>query len=219
MNGAQDLGGMMGFGPVAPEPNEPLFHAEWEKRAFAVTIAAGACGLWNIDVSRHARETLPPAQYLSKSYYDIWISGLAKLVVSTGMASQEEVATGQAMMPPRPVRNVMRQGDVAGALAKGWPCDRPAQAPALFKIGDAVLTKVINPATHTRLPRYARGKRGVIEAVRGVYVFPDSNAHGRGEDARWLYAVRFNGLELWGEEADPTLSVSIDAWEPYLVSA
>lgn len=219
MNGGQDLGGMMGFGPVAPEPDEPLFHAEWEKRAMAVTVAAGACGFWNIDRSRHARESLPPADYLSKSYYDLWITGLARLVEETGMASAAEIAAGHAMAPPRPARNVLRADNVANALAKGWPCDRPPSAPARFRVGDKVATKVMHPTGHTRLPRYARGKLGRIEAVRGAFVFPDSNAHGRGEDPQWLYTLRFTGRELWGDEADPTLSVSIDAFEPYLVAA
>lgn len=219
MNGAQDLGGMMGFGPIAPETNEPVFHAEWEKRALAVTVAAGACGLWSIDSARYARESLPPAQYLTKSYYDIWITALARLVASTGMATAEEIATGQAMRPPVRVRNVLRGDQVAAALAKGWPAERPATSPARFRVGDEVLAREINPTTHTRLPRYARGKRGVIEAVRGFHVFPDGNAHGLGENPQWLYSVRFAGTELWGEGADPTVKVSLDAFEPYLASA
>jgi nitrile hydratase len=89
-------------------------------------------------------------------------------------------------------------------------------SPARFAVGDTVKTRVINPTTHTRLPRYARGKQGVVEVVRGVFVFPDSNAHGRGEDPRWLYTVRFDGAELWGADAEPHTQVSIDAWEPYL---
>ena len=216
MNGAQDLGGMMGFGAIAPEPDEPLFHHDWEKRALAVTLAAGACGMWTIDASRHARETLPPAEYLAKSYYDIWASGLEKLLLATGMVSKEELARGRALIAPRPIARRLAATDVAAALARGTPCDRPAATPALYAPGDKVLTAVINPTTHTRLPRYARGKTGVIEAARGCFVFPDSNAHGAGEDPRWCYTVRFTGAELWGEDADPRLSVSIDAWEPYL---
>ncbi len=216
MNGAQDLGGMMGFGLVAPEPNEPVFHHDWERRAFAVTLAAGACGLWTLDESRHARESLPPTQYLSKSYYDIWITALAKLAERRGLASADEIATGRMSRPPRAVRNKLRAEDVARGLAEGAPTDRPALTPAGFAVGDKVKTRVINPTTHTRLPRYARGKRGVVEAVRGVFVFPDSNAHGRGEDPRWLYTVRFDGAELWGADAKPNTQVSIDAWEPYL---
>jgi nitrile hydratase subunit beta len=219
MNGAQDLGGMMGFGPIAPEADEPAFHHEWEKRVLALTLAAGACRLWNIDASRHARETLPPADYLAKSYYDIWASGLEKLLVGAGMVAGWELNEGRALVPPRPTPGRLAAADVAGALARGAPYARPAPSPALHQCGERVRTKVVNPVTHTRLPRYARGKTGVIEAVRGCFVFPDSNARGAGEDPHWCYTVRFTGLELWGEGADPRVSVSIDAWEPYLERA
>ena len=219
MNGAQDLGGMMGLGPIAPEPNEPVFHAEWEKRALAVTVAAGACGLWTIDGGRFARESLPPAQYLTKSYYDIWITALAKLVVQHGLASEAELQAGRPLGPARAVKRVIRADEVAATLAKGFPYDRPPSAPARFAVGDAVMTRVMNPPTHTRLPRYARGKQGIVEAIRGCHVFPDTAAHGLGESPQWLYAVRFTGAELWGDGADPTLSVSIEAFEPYLVAA
>jgi nitrile hydratase len=219
VNGAQDLGGMMGFGPIAPEADEPLFHHEWEKRALAVTLAAGACGMWTLDASRHARETLPPAEYLAKSYYDIWASGLEKLLLSAGLVSPEELTEGRALLTPRPGPHRLAAADVAGALARGSPCARPAPQPARYAAGDAVRAKVMNPRTHTRLPRYARGKTGVVEAVRGCFVFPDSNAHGAGEDPRWCYTVSFTGEELWGEGAAPHLRVSIDAWEPYLERA
>lgn len=219
MNGAQDLGGVMGFGAIAPEADEPVFHHEWERRALAATLAAGACGLWNLDVGRHARETLPPPAYLTKSYYDIWTSGLEKLVLRTGMISEAEMQAGKVLTPARKVPRKLAAADVAGALAKGTPCDRPASAAALFVVGETIRTKVMHPTTHTRLPRYARGKSGVVEAVRGCFVFPDSNAHGGGEDPRWLYTVRFSATELWGGDADPSLEVSIDAWEPYLERA
>jgi len=219
MNGAQDLGGMMGFGPIEIERNEPIFHATWEKRALAITLATGFCGLWNGDIGRHARETLPPAAYLSKRYYDIWISALEKLTVFTGMLDVVELREGKALTPPREVPNKLLAADVARVLARGAPYDRPATAPAAFAFGDTIRAKVMNPTTHTRLPRYARGKIGVIEAVRGAFVFPDSNAHGGGEDPRWVYTVRFTARELWGDEADATVTVSIDAWEPYLERA
>ena len=219
MNGAQDLGGMMGFGPIAPEADEPMFHHEWERRAHAVTLAAGACGLWNLDIGRHARESLPPAAYLSKSYYDIWISAVQKLALRTGMVDEAELRSGKAIAAARPVPGKWLAADVAKALAEGTPYTRPAPAPALFAAGATIRTKVMNPTTHTRLPRYARGKSGVVEAVRGCFVFPDSNAHGGGEDPRWLYTVRFTARELWGADADPSLEVSIDAFEPYLERA
>jgi nitrile hydratase len=219
MNGAQDLGGMMGFGAIAPEADEPVFHYDWEKRALGLTLTAGACGLWNIDISRHARETLPPAEYLAKSYYDIWISGLEKLLLGAGLISEAELQAGTALAPPRPVPAKLAAAAVAGALERGTPYDRPASGPARFSVGERVRAKVMNPTTHTRLPRYARGKSGIVEAARGAFVFPDSNAHGGGENPQWLYAVRFAGAELWGKDADTNLMVSIDAWEPYLEPA
>jgi nitrile hydratase len=219
VNGGQDLGGMMGFGPVNPEPDEPWFHARWEKRAFGVTLAMGATGSWSLDASRHARETLPPGEYLSSSYYEIWTKGVERLVVGAGLVTPEELAQGRALVPPKPVKRVLKPEDVASVLARGGPTEREAPAPARFAVGDAVRTRNLNPATHTRLPRYARAKQGVIERVHGAHVFPDTNAHGQGEAPQWLYTVRFTGPELWGEEADPMLTVSVDAWESYLEPA
>jgi nitrile hydratase len=216
VNGAQDLGGMMGFGPIAPEPDEPVFHHQWERRALALTLAAGACGQWNIDTGRHARETLAPAAYLSMSYYEIWIAGLRKLLLGAGMVAVQELEQGTALTPALPVGRRLAGADVARALACGSPYDRPPPAPPLYAPGETARARVINPSTHTRLPRYARGKIGVIEAVRGCFVFPDSNARGAGEDPHWCYTLRFTGLELWGADADPHVKVSIDAWEPYL---
>jgi nitrile hydratase beta subunit len=216
MNGAQDLGGMMGFGPVAIEADEPWFHAAWERRAFGITLAIGATGAWNLDMSRHARESMHPAAYLTSSYYEIWTKGVEKLVVQTGLVSEEELQVRHALTPPAPVRRVLTVDAVATALARGGPTERPAEQPARFAVGDRVVTRNMNPAGHTRLPRYARAKRGVIERVHGVFVFPDTNAHDWGESPQWLYTVRFSGPELWGAEADPTLVVSIDAWESYL---
>ncbi len=219
MNGAQDLGGMMGFGPVDPEKDEPWFHAEWERRAMGVTIAMGATGSWTIDMSRHARESLPPAEYLSSSYYEIWTKGVERLVVKTGLVGEEELRLGRALAPPAPIKRVLKPEDVPAVLARGGPADREATEPARFEVGDRVRTRNMHPRGHTRLPRYARGREGVIERVHGTHVFPDTNAHGEGENPQWLYTVRFSGRELWGEEADPTIVVSVDAWESYLEPA
>jgi nitrile hydratase len=216
MNGAQDMGGQMGFGPVVPEPDEPPFHAEWEKRALAVTLACGAMGHWSIDASRHARETLPPLDYLSSSYYEIWIKALEKLLGSEGFVSGDELRAGRALTPPRTPNRVLHADEVAAALARGSPSERPATAPARFAVGDRVRTANDHPAGHTRVPRYARGRLGRIEQVHGVHVFPGSSAHGLGEQPQWLYTVAFDGGELWGRAADPRLTVSIDAWESTL---
>jgi nitrile hydratase subunit beta len=219
MNGAQDLGGMMGFGPIARESDDQRFHAEWEKRALGLTIAMGATGAWNIDASRHARESLEPADYLSSSYYEIWIKGLERLSVARGLVTQDEVDRGKPVTAPAPVKRVLHRDDVPAVLARGAPCDRPATAPAIFKPGDRVRTHNINPTGHTRLPRYARAKKGMIERVHGAFVFPDTNAHGGGEQQQWLYTVSFPARELWGDAADAGHSVSIDAWESYLERA
>ena len=219
MNGAQDLGGMMGFGPVTAETNEPIFHADWEKRALGVTLCSGALGEWNIDISRHARETLHPADYLSSSYYEIWIKGLLKLLASRGLVSGEELAAGRSLAAPKATaRSPLKPADVPAVLARGGPCSRSLDRAPRFQAGDRVRTRNIHPTGHTRLPRYARGKLGVIESRQGSFVFPDTNAHRQGEDPHWIYSVVFTGPELWGADADPTLSVAIDCWEPYLES-
>ena len=219
MNGPHDLGGQMGFGPIDPEQDEPVFHADWEKRALGVTLAAGALGLWNLDESRHARESLPPAEYYASSYYQIWIEALETLLVRHGCLTLAEIAAGHGREAPPKTRPTLKAVDVPGVLAAGGPCDRPTETGGRYRAGDAVRMKNMHPAGHTRLPRYARGRAGTIEEVAGVFVFPDDHAHGRGENPQWLYRVVFDGTELWGADADPSLSVSIDAWESYIEPA
>jgi nitrile hydratase subunit beta len=219
MNGAHDMGGAHGFGPVEPEPNEPVFHAEWERRAFAITLAMGATGEWNIDMSRFARENRSPADYLSKSYYELWLAGLEQLAAQRGLVTTEEIAAGHARGNPRPVQRILAAPDVDQVLSQGTAVAREPKVPARFKLGDWVRTKNLHPSAHTRLPRYVRGHVGTVERVHGCHVFPDSNAAGAGEHPQWLYAVRFDGRELWGPQGDPKLKVSVDAWEPYLEPA
>jgi nitrile hydratase subunit beta len=219
MNGAHDMGGAHGFGPVEPEPNEPVFHAEWERRAFAITLAMGATGEWNIDMSRFARENRSPADYLSKSYYELWLAGLEQLAAQRGLVTTEEIAAGHARGNPRPVQRILAAPDVDQVLSQGTAVAREPKVPARFKLGDRVRTKNLHPSAHTRLPRYVRGHVGTVERVHGCHVFPDSNAAGAGEHPQWLYAVRFDGRELWGPQGDPKLKVSVDAWEPYLEPA
>ena len=219
MNGAHDMGGVHGFGPVEPEPNEPVFHAEWERRAFAITVAMGATGEWNIDMSRFARENRAPADYLAKSYYELWLAGLEALLAECRLVSAEELAAGRASGSPRPVKRVLAADDVDRVLSLGTVAAREPTTPAQVKPGDRVRARNVHPSGHTRLPRYVRGHVGTIERVHGCQVFPDSNAARAGENPQWLYAVRFEGRELWGAESDPKLKVSVDAWEPYLEPA
>jgi nitrile hydratase len=219
VNGGQDLGGAQGFGPVAPEADEPVFHGEWEKRAFALTLAMAMPGQWNIDMSRFARENRNPAEYLTMSYYQLWFAGLETMLKERDLVTDDEIVVGHALNEPKPVKRILTPGDVLKVLHRGGPTQRDTNTTAAFKAGDKVRAKTINPPTHTRLPRYVRGHTGVVERVIGFQVFPDSNAQGAGENPQWLYTVRFDGRELWGDTADPTVKVSVDAWESYLERA
>jgi nitrile hydratase len=216
MNGAQDMGGMMGFGPVAPEKDEPVFHAAWERRAFALTIAMAAPGGWNIDQSRAARESLHPAEYLAKSYYEIWIAALEKMMAERGFVTPDEVEAGRPLHPAKAVERVLTAETAPTMLARGSPTERDPVTPQRFQVGQRVRALNIHPTGHTRLPRYVRGRLGAVTHVHGAHVFPDRNATGCGEDPQWLYTVRFAARELWGEAADGAASVSVDAWESYL---
>ena len=218
MDGIHDMGGMHGFGKVEAEANEPVFHAPWEGHCLALNRAMGYTGIWTIDQTRAGIEELPPDVYLSSSYYKKWALRLENLVVARGLADADEIAAGHALRPGKTLKRKLAPADVPNTLTRG-SFARPAQAPARFKPGDRVRTKNIHPATHTRLPRYARGRTGVIEALRGCHVFPDTAAIGKGEDPQWLYTVLFEGRELWGDSAEPSLKVSIEAFEPYLEPA
>jgi len=212
-----DLGGQTGHGTVMPEPEGEVFHAAWEPRALAVTLAMGATGAWNIDISRAARETLPDYERLS--YYQIWIAALEKLLAERGLALPDELAAGHRLHPPAAVARVLQASDVAAALAKGSPTERTGATAARFKAGDRVRTRSELVAHHTRLPGYARGRAGTVERAHGPHVFADAHAQRLGEQPQWLYSVAFDGAELWGADATPGLQVSIDAWEPYLEPA
>ncbi len=219
MNGGADLGGMQGFGPVVDEPEYPKFHQPWESRVMAIVVALGACRQWNIDQSRYARESLPPADYLRFSYYRIWLEGAQKLLLSTGMVTVEELAEGKLHRPAIQVANKMEAEKVWDMLhALGGAADRPAQGEPSFAIGDRVSTINTHPQSHTRLPRYARAKTGTISKVLGFHVFPDISAKGDRDDPQWLYQVCFSARELWGGDKNPRDKVTLDLWEPHLMA-
>jgi len=219
MNGVHDMGGMDGFGKVEIEPNEPVFHEKWEGRVMALVRDMGAAGAFNIDTSRFYRESLPPDIYLACSYYQKWLLGLQDMLIDKGFIAASEVAAGHATEPAKSLkRGKFTVADVERTMVRG-KFARPAAAPARFKIGDRVRAKNMHPSTHTRLPRYVRGRVGVVERNLGCNVFPDSAAMDAGENPQWLYTVVFDGAELWGVDADPTTKVSIDAFEPYLEKA
>lgn len=209
-----DLGGKPTNDRVVPEPEGELFHAPWERQALALTLAMGATGAWNIDMSRKVRETLP--DYSSLSYYERWLHALEKLLIEQGLAAEDEIAAGRKLREARSGIRLLRAVDVPATLAKGAPTERPPRAPARFAVGERVRTLSGAVAHHTRLPEYARGKIGRVDQLRGVHVFADAHAHGLGEQPQWLYTVVFSARELWGNDAPVGQSVSIDAWEPYL---
>jgi nitrile hydratase subunit beta len=219
MNGAHDLGGMHGFGPINPEPEaeEPVFHAAWEKRVFGLNLAAGALGKWSIDISRYARERQHPVDYLRHTYYENWLAGLEKLLVEQGLVTTEELATGKAagLADEETRKRVLTAEDVAQVLARGSPVTLEIAPPARFKPGDRVRAINRHPMGHTRQPRYVRGRVGVIQAYYGAHIFPDRHAEGS-KEGRHLYSVRFEASELWGEHAAGRGAVYVDLWEDYL---
>jgi nitrile hydratase len=211
-----DLGGLPVEGVVAPEPEGQLWHADWEPRVLALVLAMGATGAWNLDMMRAARETLP--DYSQRTYFEKWAGGLFALVTERGLVSTEEVAAGRSLQPARPIARKLLATDVPAALARGAPTERPPTTDPLFTMGQQVRTRARPVPHHTRLPGYARGKVGLIERVNGMHVFADTHGSGQGEQPQWLYTVVFRGSELW-DDGDPELTVSIDAWEPYLQSS
>ena len=213
------MGGMMGFGPVDAEKDEPVFHAGWEERMMAMNVATGAAGAWNIDMGRHAREDRNPREYLDSTYYQLWYLGLTRLLAERGLVGADEIESGRSLRPGGKIARVLAPGQVEAAMARIVPYERTPSAEARFKVGAKVRAKEMHPAGHTRLPRYVRGKTGTVSILHGTHVYPDAHAHGKGEEPHWLYCVTFAATELWGSDADPAITVSTDCWEPYLEPA
>ncbi|WP_298915205.1 nitrile hydratase subunit beta [uncultured Roseobacter sp.] len=223
MSRPHDMGGRYGDGPVVPEPESDIFHEEWHKRALAVTLAAGAHGAWNIDVSRHARERLAPTDYARFSYYEKWMAGLADLLVAKALVSVEELA-GSDPVPSPKAGTTLKVENVPAVLAKGGPADRPSDIAPKFYAGDAVKTRrlaanILVDGGHTRLPAYAAGATGRILRYHGTHILPDSSAHGLGEAPEPLYAVAFPASELWAHPENPADEVVLDLWQSYLAPA
>jgi nitrile hydratase beta subunit len=216
VNGVHDMGGMANLGPLEPEENEPVFHAPWEGRVFAMTIASPT--RVNLDYGRHQRELIPGPDYLPMTYYERWFRSLSDALVRRGFVTPEELESGRAAARSAGVTPRTAAEIITGLSSRG-SYQRERSTTPLFAVGAPVRARNINPAGHTRLPRYVRGHLGVIERCHGAHVFPDSNARLAGEDPQFLYSVRFTGAELWGEGAESGLSVALDLWEPYLEPA
>ena len=215
MNGAHDMGGWHGFGPVVQEVDEPIFHGTWEERVLALNLSSGG-GRWNIDMGRFAREDTPPADYLARSYYEMWLYGLEKLVVQTGMVQPDELAAARTGAHFEAVAEpALAAASVEGAMRRGGSTRVDDDVAPLFTVGQRVTASVDAPPTHTRCPRYVRGRTGVIERDHGVFIFPDTHAHGQGLKPQHVYAVRFEAEELWGS-ANQGGAVYVDLWDDYL---
>jgi nitrile hydratase subunit beta len=219
MNGVHDMGGMQGFGPVVSEADEPVFHYRWEARTFALRQACGALGKWNIDMSRHANERIPPEEYLPATYYERWLAGLQRLLLESGLVSRSELASGTSERPAPAglVAFAPQKVDAAVRAGRNYRVDEVVSAG--FKAGARVAARNINPIGATRLPRYVRGKRGTVDCDHGVFVFPDANAANLGPKPQHLYSVRFSARELWGNQAAAKDCVCLDLWEDYLEPA
>jgi nitrile hydratase len=223
MNGVHDLGGMHGFGPVVLEPDEPVFHAEWERRTFALTLAMGAWRRWNLDMSRDAREQMPPAEYLVTTYYEHWLWGLERLLQQHGFLHRADVdrRVREGAGPDRPAAveplpGALRPDGVPRLLRNRRAARLDDPVLPKFKAGDEVVARNLNPPGHTRIPRYVRGRRGVIDRDHGVFIFPDTHAAELGRKPQHVYSVRFTSRELWGPDGHARDAVYVDLWDDYL---
>jgi nitrile hydratase beta subunit len=224
MNGVHDMGGMHGMGPIDAKPDEPVFHAEWERRTLAILFASMFLGRWNGHIRRHAFEQMPPAEYLATSYYEHWLWGLEKLLVDNRILTPEEIAARLAGRPvslaqPPAGLQVLEASEVGKFVQSRKGARMDDAVPARFKVGGRVFGRNTNPVGHTRLPRYARGRRGAVARDHGVFVFPDAMAAERRREPQHCYSVRFDARELWGPEAPAHDAVYIDLFEPYLEPA
>ncbi len=219
MNTIHDLGGMHGFGAIAPERDESPFHETWEGRAGGILEVMTFPPGFTVDRFRYLRETLRPDLYLVQSYYEQWLYIAEQVLLEAGMISAEELARGKASPQSTKRNDSMRADAVWDFLHDRAHSGRPlAQAPR-FTSGQRVRARNMQPAGHTRLPRYARGRSGMIVSHHGGHVLPDASAHGKGDAPQHLYTVRFAARELWGAAAHPRDSVHLDLWESYLEPA
>jgi len=220
MNGVHDMGGMQGMGSVLHEKDEPVFHEPWEGRVYALSRALRAWRKWTLDHSRYAIERLPPDEYLRMSYYERWFAAtLVALPLEHGMITAEELRTGHPAAGSTRATPALDAARAAATPSRGIPSAVDASVKPGFRVGQHVRTLNINPTGHTRLPRYARAKQGVIVRDHGVYSFPDAVVQGLGDQRQHVYAVRFTARELWGEAAAVRDTVHLDLFEDYLERA
>lgn len=216
MKGGHDLGGRQGLGPINPEPEneEPVFHTDWERRVFAMTLATGMLGQWNIDESRFARESQHPVDYLKNSYYENWLAGIQNLLLKKGLLTEEELATTSVMQSAAEGLRIPNAQQALKIIETGGPSLLASDAKPEFNIGDSVRARKIHTSGHSRLPAYVQGSVGVIEENYGCHVYPDKNSAGE-HVGEFLYRIRFSNNSLWGSNEENN-EVLVDLWQPYL---
>ena len=225
MNGVHDMGGMHGFGPIPREENEPVFHASWEGRMFGMLLTLGSHGVHDPGGLRAALENLEPAQYLASGYFERWLLVTEKALVEKGFLTQEELNSKSKEIQERPEAAPTRSEDplqrerILRAVYDRTPSNRDVGVVPRFKVGDTVRVRNVHPRWHTRLPRYVRGKTGVITRFHGVHDFHDVVPDETVAQPQPVYNLRFLAAELWGDSAEPNESLHIDLWESYLEPA
>ena len=217
MNGIHDIGGMDNIGPVNIEKDEPVFHEDWERKVYAMTLATMGAGIFVTDEVRHMTETIPPADYLTFSYYEKWLYSLEQLMLQKNIVTGEELESGKVMAPELTASvEAATVERMQYGLNNRIPVFADADILPKFKVGDAIIARNINPLHHTRIPRYIRGRRGVVETHHGIFLLPDTNAHGGPDKPQHVYNVRFTATELWGDDAPGKDCVYIDLFDDYM---
>ena len=228
MNGIHDVGGMHGLGTIVPEPNEPAFHAPWEGRMHGIAVTCQISGVNATPEQRATIERMPPKLYLETSYYEKWLYAYEKILAAKGIITTEDIdrrvaeqaaerMTDHPQLPERPSEFAAK---VRHIIMNGTPHDRPLDRPALFKVGDKVRAKNLNPTAHNRLPGFTKGKIGVIDTYHGAHLSHEPLALGDGEVPEHIYAVKFEAAELWGPSAEAASdAVYVDLFEHYLEAA
>lgn len=225
MNGIHDLGGMHGLGPVVREENEPVFHADWERAVFAMMLYTMGKRLYNAAEFRHGIERMPPAHYLTARYYERWLHSLERNLLEKGIVSREELEERARQFLEDPAKPLPRREDpeftafLLHLVREGGQRSARLETPPRFQVGDRVRARNLHPPGHTRLARYVRGRQGTVAHVYDPWTFPDTHAHGQGRNPQYVYCVRFEARELWGESAEPNQAVYFDLWESYLEPA
>lgn len=217
MDGVHDLGGREGFGPVLDNDDKP-FHADWELRAFGMKQASASGKSWTIDWFRHCRELTGPVDYLTRPYYDQWLTTVVAQLIDEGYLTLDEIRAGAPAFAPKPGRSPQTREAARAFVETPKSFAVSVNAPPRFALGEQVRCRLDGGSGHTRLPGYARGRAGLIHTHHGGHLLPDASARGE-ERGEHLYTVSFAAADLWPEAKGSADRVFVDLWESYLEKA